>query len=180
MSVCVLFFFSQREISLFSFSLHTQREVHTHTHPWNPASSPLCLSALFASAYCIIALTLDFCQGLSIREKKHIHMFWQTGGEGKGFYFLREAECWGISSLSDSWMPACCSSRHDMVFAAGVVFVCLLLLVTELLVCHFTRSFSVFGKFWLQVTQLMAERQHCQGPWRSWQKNKSNKIKWNI
>lgn len=51
-----------------------------------------------------------------------------------------------FSSLSDSWMLARCSPRHDTVFAAGVVFVWVPLPVPELLVCHFTRSFSVSGK----------------------------------
>lgn len=67
----------------------------------------------------------------------------QTGGkERKGVFvfFPRVSE-----SLSDRWMPACRSSSHDTVFAAGVVFVWVLSLAPELPVCHFTRSFSVSG-----------------------------------
>ena len=84
-----------------------------------------------------------FCQSLSIRKKWQIHMSRQTGGkERKGVFvfFPRVSE-----SLSDRWMPACRSSSHDTVFAAGVVFVWVLSLAPELPVCHFTRSFSVSG-----------------------------------
>lgn len=69
-----------------------ERERGAHTKPQNPTSSPLCLSALFASAYCFVALTLDFCQGLSIKTKQHSHMLWQTGGEGKEGFIFREKQ----------------------------------------------------------------------------------------
>lgn len=149
--MCAVFLFSQRDRELSLLSLSHAAETH---------EIQLFLF-LLAPAYCTIALTLDFCQSLSIREKWQIHMSWQTGGEGKGVLFsergrmLRCFKSQRVSeSLSDSWMPACCSSSHDTVFAAGVVFVWVLLLEPELLVCHFMRSFSVFGKLRLGYTKL--------------------------
>ena len=64
-----------------------------------------------------------YCQGLSIREKWHINMASIGKVEWNGKVERQNAEVFQLSeSLSDSWMPGCCSSSHDTVFSAGVVF----------------------------------------------------------
>lgn len=139
----MLFFFSQRdgELSLFSFSLHThtQRCAHTSSKSSFFPSLSFCSVCLSLLHYCTDFRLLS--RLINKREVAHSHVL-ANWWERKGVLFSER----GISSLSDSWMPACCSSRHDTVFAAGVVFVWVLLPVPELLVCHFMRGFSVSGK----------------------------------
>ncbi len=118
MSVCVLFFFFHREMgSLVSSHSHMkQREVHTHMREIHTTFFPsLSFCSLFASAYCIIALTLDFCQSLSISEKWQIHMSWQTGGEGKGFLFSERGRTLRYFKSQRVWVTAGCQRAVPQV-----------------------------------------------------------------
>lgn len=104
------------------------REVHAHTSSKSSTSPSLSSCSLFASAYCIIALTLDFCQSLSIRKKWQIHMFWQTAGEeigGFSFWMLRNFKSdWQLDAsvpFLKSWYGVC----RGMSYLSGCSCRCL-------------------------------------------------------
>lgn len=153
MSVCVLFFFWEMGSLVFSHFYCThmqQREMNA----WNPPSSSPCwpLSLLH---YCT---DLRLLSKLINKGKVADSRLGKLVGEGKEGFIFRErqnAEVFQVSeTLSDSWMPVCCSSSPDRVFAAGVVFVWVLLPVPELLVCHFKELYCL----WEALTGLQTLR----------------------
>lgn len=118
---------------------------HAHTHP--RTSSPLC------SLLHITALTSDFCQSLSIREKWHIHMSSKTGEEG-GFFFLFSVS---VSDSQDAGVPFL-KSRYGVVFCLAALC-CWFVISPRALASTGSTHPSTLG-----YTKLKGVLRRCQGP----------------